>query len=339
MAGNEPILIVGPSWVGDTVMAQSLFKLLKSTDNTQIDVLAPHWSIDVLKRMPEVREAILSPFSHGELKLSARYKFGASLRKKKYKRAILLPNTFKSAIIPFAANIPIRTGWLGEYRFGLLNDIRYLDKQQYKSMVERYLALGLPPKTTLPAVFPTPSLTVTEASQHKTLSDLKMSAPKNPVLALCPGAAFGSAKCWPPAYYADLAKQKRSEGYDIWLFGSQNDAWALDHIDKALKHHCIHFGGKLTLDQTIDLLSLATCQISNDSGLMHIGAALDIPVFVLYGPTDPTFTPPLSQKAVILSLSLPCQPCGKRICPLKHHNCMIQLTSEQVLAKMTASGF
>jgi heptosyltransferase-2 len=339
MASNESILIVGPSWVGDTMMAQSLFKLLKMQEAVHIDVLAPSWTHSLLKRMPEVRDALLSPFEHGDLKIKERYHFGFSLRAKKYDRAIVLPNSFKSALIPWAAKIPKRTGWIGEYRLLLLNDIRFLNRKQYPLMVERYLALGVGKNTPLSKPYPIPSLSVTKAEQKKSIQELNIHYGAKPILALCPGAAFGSAKCWPPQYFAEIAQKKRAEGYDIWLFGATSDAWAIDYIAKALQHDCMNFSGRLTLEQTVDLLSLTSCIITNDSGLMHIGAALDKPVFAIYGPTNPAFTPPLSEKAVILSLALPCQPCGKRVCPLKHHHCMLQLTPEHLLSKMAEIGF
>jgi len=335
------ILIIAPSWVGDTMMAQGLFKLLKTESPAHtIDVLAPEWTYPLVKRMPEVNDVMLSPFIHGDFKPKERYFFGVSLRTRNYEKAIVLPNTFKSAIIPWAAAIPTRTGWFGECRMGLLNDTRFLNKKKYPRMIERYLALGLLRGAPLPNPYPVPSLSVTESQQHATSQhfQLKIDQSKR-ILALCPGAAFGAAKCWPPNYFAELARKKQQEGYDIWLFGAKQDAWALDHIALSLNHQCEHFGGRLTLDQTVDLLSLATCIVSNDSGLMHIGAALNKPLFAIFGPTNPEFTPPLSDHAVILTTHLPCQPCGKRICPLKHHHCMIQLTPDYVLAKMREAGF
>jgi len=333
------ILIVAPSWVGDTMMAQSLFKLLKARGPINIDVLATQWIIDLVKCMPEVREVILAPYGHGDLKIKKRYALGYALREKHYDEAIVLPNTFKSAIVPWAAGIPKRTGWMGEFRFGLLNDIRYLNRKRFPRMVERYIALGLPKNAELPSSFPLPALVVDTTEAENTAALFSVTKRSSRILALCPGAAFGSAKCWPPNYFAELAKQKHQEGYDIWLFGAKQDAAALDQIANALNHDCQHFGGKLSLKQTIHLLSLATCVISNDSGLMHVSAALDKPVFAIFGPTNPAFTPPLSDKAVVLSLNLPCQPCKEKTCPLKHHHCMVMLTPDQVLDAMRKAGY
>jgi heptosyltransferase-2 len=340
MAANAPsILIVAPSWVGDTMMAQSLFKLLKAQGPVNIDVLATQWVIDLLKCMPEVRETILMPLEHGDLKIKKRYALGYSLREKQYDQAIILPNTFKSAIVPWAAGIPKRTGWMGEFRFALLNEIRFLNRKRYPRMVERYLALGLPKGAAIPPDYPRPKLTVDQKKAEDTAKLFNVQDRPKRILALCPGAAYGSAKCWPSDHFAALAKQKHQEGYDIWLFGAKQDAATLDPIATALNHECQHFGGKLTLKQTIQLLSFTTCVVSNDSGLMHVAAALDKPVFAIFGPTNPAFTPPLSDKAVILTLKLPCQPCGERTCPLKHNHCMTMLTTEQVLDAMKKAGY
>lgn len=333
---KQHILIVGPSWVGDTMMAQGLFQLLKKNNpQAKIDVLAPAWTFALLKRMQEVSEALVLPFEHGELRLKDRYQFGVSLRERHYDEAIVLPNSAKSAIIPWAARIPKRTGSLGEFRFGLLNDIRYLKQKLYPRMIEQYLALGLPAKTNLPRPLPIPSIKVSLDQQAAVLAKFNITLTDQPILALCPGAAFGSGKCWPPSYFAEVAKQKRALGYRIWLFGSKQDVWATNHIASELQHEqCDNWAGKLTLDDTVDLLSQSAVVLSNDSGLMHVAAALDKPIFALYGPTSPAFTPPLSNKAAIISLHLPCQPCFKRTCPLKHHHCMVQLTPDLVLEKM-----
>lgn len=327
------ILIIAPSWVGDTMMAQPLFKLLKENP-CDIDVVAQAWTYDLLKFMPEIREVLLSPFGHGDLSLRERYQFGKKLKPKNYQRAIVLPNSFKSAIIPWAAEIPQRTGWLGEFRFLLLNDI-HKKPERYHRQVDRYLALH---QGKLPREIPVPSLLVDQETQDKVLAHFNLTLKKEaPILALCPGAAYGSAKCWPKEYYAAVAKEKRKQGYEIWLFGSVNEAKALNFISEEINNDCQNFAGN-PLDQTIALLSLATCIISNDSGLMHIGAALNKPLFALFGPTNKAFTPPLSPFATVLSMDFSCQPCGKRTCPLSHHDCMVKLKPELVLERMAASG-
>lgn len=318
------ILVIGPAWVGDMVMAQCLFKLLKQKEPTvTIDVLAPAWSLPLLARMREVSSAIVMPLGHGQLALRERYRLGKSLRKKHYSQAIVLPNSFKSALIPFFARIPIRTGWRGEMRYGVLTDVRVLVKKRYPLMIERFMALGLKPNESLPKEYPTPELQTTVEPSLK-----------RSVLALCPGAEFGPAKRWPEEYFADIATAKIKEGWEVWLLGSPKDVIVSERIMQLTHSQCINFTGKTKLEEAIDLLAQATVVVSNDSGLMHIAAALKKPVIVLYGPTSAGFTPPLNKEVSILSLDLKCQPCFKRECPLKHQQCMRGLLPHTVLKAM-----
>lgn len=332
---NNKILIVGPAWVGDMVMAQCLFKLIKQRQpEVSIDVLAPAWSMPLLARMPEVSTAITMPIGHGQLALGQRYQLGKELRNKGYKQAILLPNSFKSALIPFFANIPVRTGWRGEMRYVVLNDVRYLDKARYPLMIERFMALGLEPNAELPGEYPLPELRISAESCAKALSNHHLTHGDRPILAICPGAEFGPAKRWPETYYADIANAKIKEGWEVWIFGSPKDAPVAERILELTERRCIDLTGKTKLEEAVDLLSLATAVVSNDSGLMHISAALKKPLIVVYGPTTASFTPPLHDKAKILTLKLDCQPCFQRECPLKHNRCMQELKPEAVLTAM-----
>jgi heptosyltransferase-2 len=322
---KNKILIIGPAWVGDMVMAQCLFKLLKQKNPAvEIDVLAPAWSEPLLARMPEVNQSFVMPLGHGVIDLKTRYTIGKNLRAQRYDQAIVLPNSFKSALIPFFARIPKRTGWLGEMRYGVLNDIRYLDKKRYPLMIERFMALGLNKGEVLSEPYPIPEL------RYQVSSD------KRPILALCPGAEFGPAKRWPEDYYADVANAKLKEGWEVWLLGSQKDAVVTERIMALTDKRCVDFAGRTQLNEAVDLLAQATLVISNDSGLMHIAAALHKPLIALYGPTSASFTPPLHEKAKIINLSLKCQPCFQRDCPLTHHRCMRELTPNIVLHEMNA---
>ncbi len=332
---TEKILIIGPAWIGDTVMAQSLFKLLKEQYPTaSIDVLAPAWTFSILSCMPEVAHAIEMPLTHGELKLGQRYQIAKTLRKNNYDQAIVLPNSFKSALIPWLAGIPKRTGWLGEWRYFLLNDVRSLDKKKYALMIEQYLALGLPRENKLPQPYPHPAFVVDKDKQQQALNKLNPLWRNRPVLALGAGAAFGSSKRWPEEYFAEIANQKLREGWDVWLFGSEGDRAITDKIMQLTDQQCENLSGRTVLSDTISLLSLVSGVITNDSGLMHMAAALNKPLVAVYGSTSPAFTPPLSAKAKILQLNLACQPCFARECPLTHHRCMRDLTPATVLAAM-----
>ncbi|MDO9104742.1 MAG: lipopolysaccharide heptosyltransferase II [Methylovulum sp.] len=348
------ILVVGPSWVGDMVMAQSLLLTLKqAAPDCRIDVLAPAWSFPLLDRMPEVAEAVAMPLTHGQLGLLARIQLGMALRSKRYDQAIVLPNSWKSALIPFFAGIPERTGYLGECRWGLLNDARSLDKTLLPMTVQRFVALGLPKNADMPPAYPLPALAVGPAKQRAVLKKfaltLSTAAPASggltaytpslaaKILALCPGAEYGAAKRWPTDYYADVAKQKINQGWQVWLFGSDKDQDIARQINQETEGLCSDFTGRTSLAEAVDLLSLADTVVTNDSGLMHVAAALDKTIIALYGSSDPAFTPPLNAKAHILSLKLTCSPCFKRDCPLyppgheAHTSCLTGIRPEQVL--------
>jgi heptosyltransferase-2 len=331
------ILIIGPAWVGDMVMSQSLFRLLKQQNpNAVIDVLAPEWTFSLIKCMPEISAAIPLPITHGELKLGVRYQLAQQLRKQNYDQAIVLQNSFKSALIPWLAGISVRTGWRGEWRYGLLNDLRKLDKKTYPLMIEQFMALGLPANAPLPKPYLYPLFTVTKEQQEAVLAKHKPIWRGKPVLALSAGAEFGPSKRWPEEYYAEVAKQKLAEGWDIWLFGSPKDRAITDRVQELTNHQCENLAGRLELAESIQLLSLTSGLITNDSGLMHVAAALNKPLIAIYGSTSPAFTPPLSDKSQVLKLNLDCQPCFERECPLKHHRCMRDLTPPMVIAAMSS---
>ncbi len=335
------ILIVGPSWVGDMVMAQSLFKVLMHRQpGAVIDVLAPAWSLPLLDRMSEVHRGIVMPLGHGKLGLGQRYRLGKSLRDERYDQAILLPNSLKSTIVPWAANIPRRTGFRGEMRYGLLNDLRLLDKQQLTMTVQRFVALGGDEGEALPDI-PEPELQVAPDMVEQALHALDLEVRSAPLLALCPGAEYGPAKQWPAEYFAEVAKEKLQQGWQVWLFGSEKDQSVGQLvIDKLgdLGGQVENLAGRTTLEQAVDLMSLATVVVGNDSGLMHVAAALDRDLVAIYGSSDPGFTPPLNRRAQILDLHLECSPCFKRECPLGHTNCLKRLKPSQVLNAIAQFG-
>ena len=327
----EQVLVIGPSWVGDMILAQSLFKLLKQErPGMQIDVAAPAWTLPLLERMPEVRKGIPLPFRHGKFDLIARIRIGRELRSKHYDQAILLTNSLKSAILPFFANIPQRTGFLGEFRYILLNDIRPLDKARLPKTVDRFAALGLGVNDTTP-VLPEPTLVASRENAYAALDKLDQAVPQGPVLALCPGAEYGPAKRWPAEYFAEVATWALAENWEIWLFGSGKDVEVTQKINELTGHRCLDLGGRTSLAEAIDLMALSTAAITNDSGLMHVAAALDLPLIALFGSSDPHHTPPMSDQADILYLNLSCSPCFKRECPLGHFKCMRDMKPESII--------
>lgn len=327
---TKRVLVIGPAWVGDMVMAQTLFKLIKQqTPEVEIDVMAPDWTRALLSRMPEVSEAISMPLAHGQLNIWQRVKLGLALRKTGYTCAYVLPNSWKSALIPFFANIKKRIGWRGEARYVLLNDIRKLDKKQWPLMIERFMALALPKKTLPQKPYPLPELVIDKASMKASVMKHNLDI-KKPIVALCPGAEFGPSKRWPASYFAQVAKAQLAQGCQVWLFGSENDKAVTEEIQSLTENACMDLAGKTSLAEAIDLLSLARIVVSNDSGLMHIAAALRKPLVAVYGSTSPEFTPPLGGRVTILQLPLACSPCFKRECPLQHWRCMRDLKPEMV---------
>jgi heptosyltransferase-2 len=233
------------------------------------------------------------------------------------------------------AHIPLRTGYVGEFRYSLLNDARRLDKQALPLMVERYAALADSPGTRLTRPLSSPRLTVREPERAALRRRLELTDDA-PVAVFCPGAEYGPAKRWPAAYFAELARKLASGGWQIWLVGSAKDRGIGEEIASLSAGICVNLCGRTGLDEAVDLLSCARVVVSNDSGLMHVAAALDLPLIALYGSSSPSFTPPLSAHASVLKLDLPCSPCYQRECPLRHFNCMIQLTPERVYGAVSA---
>ena len=323
---GQRILIVGPNWVGDMVMAQSLLKKLKQTDpDCMIDVLAPAWTLPLAAYMPEVQTAIEIPLKRGELGIRARYRLGRALSKKVYDQAILLPNSLKSALIPYFAGIPKRTGYLGEQRWGLLNDVRNLDKSRLTQTVQRFVALADDTSAATPPQCPEPLFVVNADEISRVQVKYGVKGQRGKVLGLCPGAEYGPAKRWPEQHFAALANINLDRAWSVWLFGSANDRGVCQSIDQATGGRCRNFAGKTALGEAITLLSLTDRVVTNDSGLMHVAAALGKPLIALYGSSDPTFTPPLTQQAHVVRLGLACSPCFQRVCPLGHFRCMNEI--------------
>lgn len=326
----QKILVVAPSWVGDCMLMQPMLLRLKQRfSGCAIDVLAPPWTVSLLKQMPEVSTVIVNPFPHGALNFLARYRLGKQLRTAQYDAAYVLPNSLKSALVPFFARIPKRVGFVGEMRYGLLNDARKLDKEKLPLMVQRFsqLAEALPDE--MPRAIPQPRLSVTDEKRQQVLNKHGLTLDQ-PVAVFCPGAEYGPAKRWPIPYFAELAQRLREQGYVVWLLGSSKDKEVSEKIVALGNGSSRNLSGDTDLGEAIALLSCASLVVSNDSGLMHIAAALDRPLIAIFGSSSPQFTPPLSDKAQVLKLDLPCSPCFKRECPLGHFNCMMQLTPNTV---------
>ena len=330
------ILIVAPSWIGDALLAQPLLRRLHDRlDRVRIEALAPAWCGPLLERMSEIDEVIASPFAHGELKLRARWKLGRELAKRRYDQAIVLPNSFKSALIPFFANIPLRAGYAGESRYGLLNLVHKLDRAKLPLMAERYAQLAEKPGAELPRPLPPVRLQVDPVNTARTTARLSLDR-SHPVAVFCPGAEYGPAKRWPARHFAALARELGKRGYVIWLIGSGKDADLGEEIRAQSDGACNNLCGQTDIATAVDLIACAKLVVSNDSGLMHVASALGKPLIALYGSSSPAHTPPLSDTARIARIDIECSPCFARACPLGHFKCMNDLLPAQVLAEIDA---
>jgi heptosyltransferase-2 len=332
VAAPPRILIVGPSWLGDAVMMGALVQRLKArAPAPAITVLAPAHLRDLMARMPGVDATLDNPFAHGALRLADRWRLARDLAGR-FDQAIVLPNSFKSALIPVFAGVPTRTGFVGEARQVLLNDARRLNGQRLPRMVDRFCLLAEPPGVESPTAPPPPRLTVSAAATAGARAALGLD--DRPAVALCVGAEYGPAKRWPVRHFAALAQRLAGEGLAVWLLGSAADAPIGAEIETLAPGAAANLVGRTSLGQAIDLIAGAAGVVSNDSGLMHVAAALDRPLVALYGSTSPAFTPPLSPRAAILSEDVPCSPCFERECPLGHFKCLNDLASERVAATL-----
>jgi heptosyltransferase-2 len=335
MTFSNATLVVGPSWVGDAVMAQCLLAALKRQDpQAAIDVLAPDWVVPIFTRIPEVREAIAVPFGHGDLALRRRLALGAGLRGL-YGRSYVLPGSWKSALVPWAARIPIRCGYLREWRFGLLNDVRNLPEAERRVTAVAFQALADPSVIRDRSRLIVPRLDVHQ--ENRTALLLRHGLDVDSFCAMAPGAEFGAAKRWPTRHWIELCRKLSQFGVQTVLLGSKNDS----AVTGSIASECpgvLDLAGRTGLADAVDILSAARMAVTNDSGLMHVAAGVGVPIVALYGSSAPGDTPPLSGNARVETLGLACSPCRKRTCPLGHFDCMEKLTVDRVVARMRELG-
>lgn len=329
------ILIIAPNWVGDAIMAQSLYRLIKMHHpQCSIDVIGPSAFEALHLLMPEVDSFIASPLKHSQLNFKACWQLAKKLKKNNYQQAFILPNSLKSALIPWLCRIKIRTGFMGEMRYILLNDIRKLNPVALPTMAERFNALSfkknqLPKKIPIPA----PSLQIDRTIALSIAKKLQLNTEK-PILILCPGAAFGPAKRWPTEHFKTIAEFwfKEQQG-QVWILGDTKDKPLADEISN--NHPAIiPLASRTSLHEACHLMALGALVVSNDSGLMHLAAALKKPLIAIYGSSTPAFTPPLGNDVQIFQSTLPCSPCFDRVCRFSHNNCLKETTPRQVIASI-----
>ena len=315
------VLVVAPNWIGDALMAQPLLARLREKNPALgVDVLAPAWVAPVLRRMPEIDTVIDGPSRHGALELRARWRLGRSLRQRGYSHSIVLPNSWKSALVPYFADIPLRSGYVGESRYGLLNLLHRARNGAKARMALHYARLSETPGRDPPEPLPEPRLAVEARAALATAARFGI---EGRYAVFCPGAEYGPAKRWP--HFPELAGRI---GMPVVLLGTA--------ADRALcaRTPGRNLAGDTTLDEAIELIAAAALVVTNDSGLMHVAAALDIPQVALFGSSSPAHTPPRSARARVARIEIACSPCYARVCPLGHFRCMNELGATQVLAEI-----
>ena len=341
------ILIIAPNWIGDAVMTQPLLASIKTLyPDSTIDVLASTWVAPIYRACSEVNEVIDAKFEHKQLQWGLRKQLAKQIAAKQYQACFVLPNSFKSALIPWLANIPLRIGYRGEMRFGLINvSLDNPSKVDRPPMVEHYLALSNLLNDAEQSIHQaiTPHLNVSQSARQSVETKLKtaninLSEPNAAIYVMCPGAEYGVTKRWPTQHFAALAKEFISSdpSCQIILLGGQGDQSLGQEITSQTEHASnIHnWCGSTSLDEAIALIGMSKAVISNDSGLMHVAAALKVPQVAIFGSSDPSHTPPLSERAKVIWLNLPCSPCHKRECPLGHLKCLKDILPQQVLATL-----
>jgi len=331
MPDTPRILVVGPSWIGDMVMAQSVFiRLRERLPNAVIDVLAPPVTAALAARMPEVDAPVVMDIGHGEFALRQRRSAARQLAERHYDQAIVLQRSAKAALVPWLAGIPRRTGVRGELRYGLINDVRTIDTTRYPRKVEHYALLALEADGDALGELRLPKLTVDEAHREQLVEDLGLDRTR-PAIGFAPGAAYGGAKQWPAEHFARLAAGLDARGIAVWIFGSAPDRDLAATLAVAAPTHGVNLCERTSLTDIADLASLTTAFVGNDTGVMHLASSTAARVLAIYGSTDPDYAPPLAPREARFWLGLACSPCRERVCPLGHNSCMRDIRVADVL--------
>jgi heptosyltransferase II len=327
---RSPILIVPYMWIGDFVRCHSVIQLLRARfPDRPVDMLATTLCAPLTDYMPGLRQAIVADLPRSTLALQQHKTLADRLRQEHYGTALVMPRTWKSALAPFLAGIPERIGFVGEARFFLLNDWRH-GERALQRMVDRCAALALPRDEALPATLPMPELKVTTANVAAWRERRGLGAERRPVVALAPGAV-GPSKRWPSASYAALTRRLLAEGFAVWVLGGPDEKVLATEIVGDTDARDLTGND---LRDAILALASASAAVSNDSGLLHVAAALGTPSIGIFGPTSPWHWAPLNPLAATMETkqTLDCRPCHKPTCRFGHHLCMRQIEPDEVLA-------
>jgi len=327
---TSPILIVPYMWIGDFVRCHSVVKLLKQRfPDRPVDMLATTLCAPLADYMPGLRQAIVADLPRGRLALAQQRSLAQRFKREGYGSVLVMPRTWKSALAPFFAGIPQRIGFVGEGRFILINELRF-GERELPRMVDRCAALALPAGAKMPDGWPQPELRVPTAAAEAWRRERGLSPDSRPVVALAPGAV-GPSKRWPSAAYGELCRRLLAAGLAVWVLGGPGEKALASEIvgDSEARDLTGH-----DLRDAILALASAAVAVSNDSGLLHVAAAVGTPSIGIFGPTSPWHWAPLNPLAATIAAQseLPCRPCHKPVCRLGHHRCMRDIPADDVLA-------
>jgi len=295
---GKPVLIVPYVWIGDFVRCHSVVKLLRAQiAERPVDIVSSALCAPLADYMPGVRRAIVMDLPHGRLALALQQKLANLLRQADYGQALVMSRKWKAALAPWLAGIPLRTGFAGECRFGLLNDVRF-GERRLPRMIDRMGALALPKDASLPSEWPLPELKVPHQELELWRAQRSIANDARPIITLSPGAV-GAGKAWPPSHYAELARALTKDGASVWVLGGPNETPLATQI-AGDGNNAIRDLTSPDLRNAILALAAADISVTNDSGLMHVSAALGTPTVAIFGPTSPWHWKPLNPIAAIL---------------------------------------
>ena len=321
----KKILIIPQNWLGDIVMSQTLLKKVKSENpNATIDILVNSTFKSLVERMPEINEAIILDCEHKEFGFFKRLSLAKKI-KGNYDQSIVLSRSIKSALIPYLARIPIRTGELGESRYVLINDLRKFTKEDRRKTAFRYVSMFTKKEEVLDEKY-YPSLK-SDPEKIKILSGKYKIDSEKKIIIFAPGAAFGPSKMWPVEKFKELG-EKLNKDFFILVLGSKSEKNIGDQI--VTNKNIINLCGETSITDAVDLMHISEFCVSNDSGLMHLAAATNTKSISIYGATSPELTPPLTSNKQIHYKGLPCSPCFEKICKYGHYNCLVEIQADDV---------
>jgi len=329
-----PILVRIPNWIGDAVMSSAAVRAIRShCPNRKLILVAKPWVADLYSRSPIIDEIIRYDHRRGPGRVIDLAQVVTRIRSEGPAGAVLLQTAFESALMTFLAGIPIRTGLPTDRRGMFLSHPLRLDPSiRSRHLVEEYLAIVdavFGPSSTPP---PLPSVDLSEEDRARARDQISGASPIR--IALAPGAAYGSAKRWPSVLFGKLSGiLSRDLNATVFLMGGAGELPIMNAIRRESGDTARIIAGTCDLMTQAAIIEACDVCVANDSGLLHLAAALKTPVIGIFGPTDASRTRPYGDRHRVLSEPLDCAPCHQKECPIDHR-CMLRITPERVFREI-----